>query len=157
MLVGKAKLLGAGMLVIFVLIFINLMTIFPLYPKNNSQITDKKPRFLWTGLQGCYVLYIDDNPEFRTPKRIELHSNSFKPEKEMDFGTYYWKVQSGPLISKVSKFEIVSSVILSRNKTSVKNEGNVNVTLHRLTGAIVLGIGKSADVGEYENVTAEQS
>ena len=141
-------------------IFINLITIPLISPENKTYTTDRQPKFSWGGMQGEYVLYVDDNPEFSTPFTAKVADNSHSFGSELDFGTYYWKVQAGPLSSVVSKFTLGSSVILSRSENAIKNEGNAELKLSGIsgvTGFFILGAGEAAAIEGNENVMAEQA
>ena len=125
-------------------------------PADGLYTTNRKPEFVWGGMQGEFVLFLDDSPDFETPLVRKVSGNSYRFDKPLDFGTYYWKVESSGISSAVRKLTIGSSVVLSREKNIVRNEGNTEVLLHRMTGAVVLGIGSSVEIEEEENVTAEQ-
>ena len=141
-------------------IFINLITI-PLFsPSERAYTTHRQPTFSWGGMQGEYVLYVDDNPAFISPLVAKVSGNSYGFGHDLDFGTYYWKVQAGPMSSMVSKFTLGSSVILSRSENAIKNEGNVELKLSGISGAtgfLILDVGEDAAIEGNENVKAEQA
>ena len=160
MLVHKSKILiFAVNLVLICTVFytlFNLATI-PLFsPSNGEYTTERQPEFRWGGIQGEFTLFLDENPDFKTPIIKRVRGNSYKFENPLDFGTYYWKVESSGVSSEVRKLTIGSSVVLSRDERKVKNEGNTDILLHSVTGAMVLGVGNAVEIGEDENVTAEQ-
>jgi len=160
---NRAKMSFAAMdlLVIGLLavLLINLITVPLVSPQHKTYTTERRPEFAWGGMQGEYVLFIDDDQKFKTPVTAEVSGNSYIPAKGLDFGTYYWKVQSGLVSSEVRRLTIGSSVILSRSGNGVKNDGNAELSIHApsITGAFVLGINESVEIGERENVTAEQA
>lgn len=137
-------------------VFINLVTIPLISPDSGMYTNERSPELLWGGMQNNFVVYIDDDPELETPVKKEVTGNFYKFAEDLDFGTYYWKVESGVVVSEVRKFTVDSSVVLSRDENGVKNEGNVGLLLHRVTGAFVLDIDESLDVESEENVKAEQ-
>lgn len=151
--------LNLAVMAVLALLFINLLTIQLVYPNQRLKTTDRKPLFAWNGMQGDFVIFLDDNPKFASPVTAKVTGNSYTPGKELDFGTYYWRVESGPFSSGVGRFTVVSSVVLSRNEKEVKNEGNTPVFVHNpgITGAFVLGVNESIALGEEENVKAEQA
>jgi hypothetical protein len=141
-------------------IFINLITIPLVSPQNSAYTTERQPLFSWGGMQGEYVLYVDDTPAFKTPLATRVEGNAYAPGSELDFGTYYWKVQTGPFSSAVGSFTVGSSVILSRSGDAIKNEGNVELKLSGIggvTGFFILGVNESAAIEGNENVRAEQA
>ena len=141
------------------LLLVNLLTIQLVYPDQRLKTADRNPLLSWNGMQGDFVVFLDDNPEFASPATANVAGNSYKWGKELDFGTYYWKVESGPFSSSVGKFAVVSSVVLSRSENEVKNEGNTEavITAPSITGAFMLGVNESVEIGEKENVKAEQA
>ena len=153
-IVVLVNLLVIGMLVF---IFVNLVTIPLVSPDNGVYTTERKPEFVWGGLQKDFVIYVDDDPYFGSPLEGEVSGNSYRFGEDMDFGTYYWQVKFGPITSEVRKLTIGSSVVLAREENEVKNEGNVDVVLHSITGAFVVGVNESFGIGEDEDVKAEQA
>jgi len=145
-------------LFLLVFLFINLVSISLLSPHENESLTERRPLFRWMGLQNEYIFYLDENPHFTSPLKLNVRGNVYSPNSELDFGEYYWKVESPPFSSPTQKFTIVSSVIVSRNNETLKNEGNTPLLVHtsRITGAFVLGVNESLKIGEEENVVAEQ-
>jgi hypothetical protein len=107
-------------------------------------------------MQGSYVILLDDNMGFETPITVEVSGNSHVFGEEFDFGTYYWKVESWPFSSEIRRFTLGSSVVVSRTENNVKNEGNVGLLLHSMTGAFVVGVNESIEIGAEEDVKAEQ-
>ena len=155
---AKIGVMVANLLVIAVLIFVlvNLVTIRLVFPENGIRMTERRPELVWGGMQGNFILLFDENPDFESPAKEEISGNSFRPEEDLEFGTYYWKVESSGLSSDVRKFTIDSSVVIGRDESEVTNEGNTEILLHSITGAMVLDVGSSVEVGE-EDVKAEQS
>jgi hypothetical protein len=155
----KILVIGSDLAVMTILIMLlyNLASI-PLHsPGNKAYTTERMPEFSWGGMQGEYVIYLDDSPDFASPVTAMVTGNSFRLGNDLDFGTYYWKVESGPVSSSVWKLTVGSSVMLSRNQQTVKNEGNVDLKVDRMTGFFVLGANESAEIGEDDNVIAEQA
>lgn len=137
----------------------NLVTIQLVYPNHKLKTTDRTPVFRWIGMQSDFTLSLDDNKDFSSPATFEVDGNSYAFENDLEFGTYYWKVESGPFSSGTGKFTVVSSVVVSRNESSLKNEGNVPLSVQApsITGAFVLDVEESVDIGAEENVKAEQA
>lgn len=155
----KILVIGSDMAVmgILVMLLYNLASIPLLSPGNRAYTTDRRPEFSWGGMQDEYVIYLDDSPDFASPITAMVTGNSFKVGSNLDFGTYYWKVESGPLSSGVSKLTVGSSVILSRDQQTIKNEGNADLKVDHMTGYFVLKANESAEIGEDDNVIAEQA
>ncbi|NIO20640.1 MAG: hypothetical protein GTN76_07850 [Candidatus Aenigmarchaeota archaeon] len=141
---------------LLVYLFVNIATIPLIEPADGVYTTERRPEFVWNGLHNEYDLFLDDDPGFTSPFSTKVSGNSFRFVNDLNFGTYYWKVNSGVFSSGVRKLTIGSSVSLSRAGDDVKNSGNVDLVLHRLTGSFVLGVDESLEVGEEENVKAEQ-
>jgi len=156
--VVKLGIICANLLVIVLLValLVNIFTIPLLKPEDRTYITERRPEFMWGGVHREYEFLLDDDENFETPFVAKVLGNSFRFNNDLDFGTYYWKVRSGIFESNVRRFTLGSSVVLTREKNEVRNEGNTDVILHRMTGAVILKVGSSALVGEEENVTAEQ-
>jgi hypothetical protein len=160
---GKITVIIANLFVIVMLsyLLLNLLTIPLISPGNKAYMTDRRPSFAWGGMQGEYTLYLDDNSKFKTPIAVRMTGNSYVPESDMDFGTYYWKVESGPFSSGAAKFTLGSSVVLSRTENDIKNEGNTELKVSGLgggiTGLFILGINESFEIEGNENVMAEQA
>ena len=65
-------------------------------PRDRAVLTDPHPTFLWSTPEQAksYIFQLADNREFKTP-RIELKEydkTSLRLEKELEPGTYYWRV-----------------------------------------------------------------
>lgn len=138
-------------------VFINLVTIPLVSPENGLYTTDRNPEFAWSGIQGEYVIFLDDDPDFGTPVTKGVSGNSYVFGDALDLGTYYWKIESAGIASGVRKLTIGSSVTLSRKENEVKNEGNVDLLIHKITGAFLLDVNESLEVEEDEDVKAEQA
>jgi hypothetical protein len=140
-------------------LLVNLLTVQLVYPNNRLKTTDRKPVFRWIGIQSDFTLSLDDDPGFASPLTQEVASNSYALTSELEFGTYYWKVESGPFSSGVGRFTVISSVVVSRNESEIANEGNTPLLLGSpsITGAFVLGVNESVEIGEDANVKAEQA
>ncbi len=156
--ISKALIL-ANLLVIGLVIYLLAgITAIPLIePENGVYMTERAPEFVWGGPYKQFELLVDDDPDFTSPFAVKVSDNSFRFSNNLDFGTYYWKVRSGVFESGVRKFTLGSSVVLAREKNEVRNEGNTDVVLHRVTGAMVLGVGSSVKIGEGETVKGEQA
>ncbi len=155
----KTVVMAANLLVIAVLVFVlvNLVTIPLLSPNNGIYTTERRPLFSWGGMQGDFVVLLDDGPDFVSPLREEVPGNEYMPKEDLEFGTYYWMVESGVMKSGIRKFTVDSSVVIMRDDEEVTNEGNTKILLHSITGAMVLDPGSSVEVGEEEDVKAEQA
>lgn len=152
--VSLANLAVIGMLSF---LFLNLVTIPLVSPENGLHTTERRPELVWGGIQGEYVIFLDDDPGFGTPVTKEISGNSYRLGEDLGFGTYHWKVVSGLVASEIREFTVDSSVILARKEEAVRNEGNVDLLIHGLTGAFVLGVNESLEIGEDEDVRGEQA
>ncbi len=154
--IAAAELAVIGLLT---LLLVNLVTIPLVSPQHKLYTTDSMPELVWGGMQGDYVVLLDDNPKFSTPLTAEVSGNSYTFPQELAFGTYYWKVQAGPMSSEVRRFTLGSSVVLSREGDEVRNEGNTELLVHApsITGAFMLGVNETVELGAEENVMAEQA
>ena len=151
-----ANLIVIGLAIVSV---VGMYSIQSLYPINGTVTDERRPAFEWTGAMTSYELLIDDNPDFTSPMTARVSGNSYRPEEDLDFGSYWWKVRSGDAESGVSRFALVSTVALSRlEKEAVRNSGNTPVLVQRsgITGAFVLAVNETLRIGEEENVKAEQ-
>jgi hypothetical protein len=131
----------------------------PLYPFGGLETDDRTPGFEWTGHATGYELLIDDDPSFGTPLSYSIRGTSYEVP-EMDFGTYWWKVRSGAAETEPRAFTIVSSVALSRPvRNMVTNTGNTQLSVEgdAMTGAVTIAVNESIEIGEDENVRAEQN
>ena len=126
----------------------------------NDMVTDDRAlAFEWSGWMRSYELLLDDDPDFGSPRSYDVSGNRHKLEKELDFGTYWWKVRSGEMESRAMKFTLVSTVALSRlERDMIKNSGNAELLVHRsrLAGAVTLPVNQTLEIGEEEDVKAEQ-
>lgn len=150
-----ANLIAAGIIIVAAL---NLFTI-PLFePLDRSVTTDVRPSFSWGGFQKSYEIMIDDNPEFTSPVAENVSVNSYIPDENMEFGTYYWKVASleSGISSPVRSFTIDSEVALERSGKALTNAGNVGIKLVRLTGSVSMKVNESMEIGGNEDVRASQ-
>ena len=155
----KTGMVVANIVVIALLAFVafNFISIPLISPENGAYTTERNPEFLWGGIQGEFIVLVDDSPDFSSPFVWKVPGNTYRPSDVLNFGTYYWKVQSKNAESKVRKFTVESSVVLARDSESVKNEGNTEIMLRSITGAMVVGVGDSVKIGEEEDVEAEQA
>ncbi|MCK4531912.1 MAG: hypothetical protein KAT94_03520 [Candidatus Aenigmarchaeota archaeon] len=149
--------LNLVVIVMLSFVFVNLVTIPLISPENGLYTTDRKPEFNWGGMQGEFVIFLDEDPDFGTPLKKGITGNSYRFGDVLDLGNYYWKVGSGLVTSEVRKLTIGSSVVLSREENEVKNEGNVDLLIHRITGAFLLDVNESIEMEEDEDVKAEQA
>lgn len=147
-----------NLLVIGLLVYLlaNIVTIPLMEPANGEYTTERRPEFVWGGLHKDFVVFLDDNPDFASAFTAKVAGNAFRFVNDLDFGTYYWKVRSGMLSSGVGKFTVSSKVSLSRTESEVRNTGNVDLVLSKITGSFVLGVDDSLEVEESEDVRAEQ-
>jgi len=140
---------------ILILIFLLIFTI-PLSPENNVITDVRNPRFTWLGLAPNYTLFIDEDPGFASPIEIAVTGNSYTLKQPLDFDTYYWKIDNGITNTSPMTFTVVSTIKVRRNETGLKNEGNVDILIEKITGAFILKINETIDVEVNENVTARQ-
>lgn len=141
--------------------YLNLNTIQPLYPFKDMVTDDRTPTFTWSGFGQEYELLLDDNPGFVSSLSRDVSGNSHTVQEELEFGTYWWKVRSGEAESEARHFTLVSTVALSRlepNPNLIKNSGNTALLVHRggLAGAVTLAMNHTIEIGEREDVKAEQ-
>jgi hypothetical protein len=151
-----ANLTVIGLAIITVM---NMSTIQPIYPFDGMVIHDRNPSFEWTGMQQSYNLMIDDNPGFESSLEFTVTGNVHQLEQQLDFGEYWWKLESDELETKPRQFTLVSTVALSRmNQNVLRNSGNTDLLVHRssLLGAITLAVNQTIKICEEENVKAEQ-
>ena len=149
--------LNLVVIVMLSFVFVNLVTIPLISPENGLYTTEREPEFNWGGMQGEFVIFLDEDPDFGTPLKKGITGNSYRFTDVLDLGNYYWKVGSGLITSEVRKLTIGSSVVLSREENEVKNEGNVDLLIHRITGAFLLDVNESIEIEEDEDVKAEQA
>ena len=142
--------------------YMSLYSIQPLYPLNDMVTDSRTPTFTWSGHMPGYELLIDDEPGFGSPLSFEVAGNSYRMRQELAFGTYWWKVRSGEAESRPMRFDLVSNVALSRlDPGMIRNSGNTGLLVHRsglagVTGAATLAVNQTLEIGERENVKAEQ-
>jgi len=150
--------MAANLIVIALLslLLVNLVTIPLASPENKIHTIDRSPEFSWGGMQGEYVFFLDDSPKFSSPLKENVTGNSYSLPGKLEFGTYYWKVESGPFSSGTGRVTIDSSVVVARSGKFVRNEGNTNLMFHSITGFFVLGVNQTEEIDEGENVKAEQ-
>lgn len=130
----------------------------PLYPSDGAQTDYRTPTFGWAGHAAAYELLIDDDPAFGTPLSFSVSGNSYEAP-EMDFGTYWWKVRNSAGDTPPRSITIVSNVALSRPvKSIITNTGNTQISVEgdMITGAVTMAVNESIEIGEDENVRAEQ-
>jgi hypothetical protein len=139
--------------------YVSIASVQLLYPYDGMVTADRTPSFEWSGWQNDYELMIDDDESFGTPLTLEVSGNSHALSKELEFGTYWWKVTGEDMTTVAKRFTVVSMVALSRpERTIVMNAGNTDLLVYPggLTGALVLGVNEEVEVGEDANVKAEQ-
>ena len=142
-----------------VVTYVNLNTIQLRYPYNGMVTDDRTPALQWYGQGHGYELLVDEDPGFGSPVIFGTHGNIHELHDELEFGTYWWKVRSGQGESGAWRFSVVSTVALSRLESDmVMNSGNVPLLVHlgRLTGAATLAVNQTLEIGEGEDVKAEQ-
>ncbi len=130
-----------------------------IHPYTGAVTDDRKPLFEWSSSGDGSELVIDDDEDFSTPYVFSVTGRSAVLSEELEYGTYWWKVRNGNVESEAGKFTVVSTVSLSRpEKGIVINSGNSELLFYRsgVTGAFVLGVNQTIEVGEEENVMAEQ-
>ncbi len=139
--------------------FVALGSVQTLYPYNGLVTSDRTPAFEWSGWEDSYEILIDDDPSFSTPMTFDVSGRVFTPSSDMDFGSYWWKVKTEGSESESKTFSIVSKVEISRtNPTTVVNTGNTDLSIYSsaVTGAFTLGVNEELEIGEDDNVKAEQ-
>jgi|GEM_PF-2255301 len=150
-----------------VALLLNILTIPLVSPANGWTGAERQPELAWGGLQGGFVLMIDESPGFGSPVTMEVDGNSYIPQEPLEFGTYYWKVVSlEGASSATGMFTVVSEVEVEREGAQLRNTGNTGILLERempgqdagnirLSGLLV-GIGEAVEIGGTENVIAKQ-
>ena len=139
--------------------YMNLSSLQVLFPLNNMVTEDRAPLFEWSGAAGSYELLIDDDQDFSSPMAFNVSGNRYRPSQELDFGTYWFKLKSEGAETMPRKFTVVSSVALSRQEMgTIRNSGNTALLVHMggLTGAVTLAVNRTLEIGENEDVKAEQ-
>ena len=150
---------NAAVLAIAALAYAGSLSVQAIQPFGGAVTDDRTPLFEWSGPTGMYVLMIDDDPEFGSPLTYDISGTSYAPAQDLDFGDYWWKVVGGSGETMPRRLTVVSTVALSRpSGDHVENSGNTPVILHRdgVTGAAILAVNQSLEIGEDENVKAEQ-
>jgi hypothetical protein len=150
---------NAAVIALAVITWLSMSMVQPHYPLNGMVTDDRTPSFQWSGQRQEYELLIDDDPGFGSPLSYNVFGNEHAVDEEMEFGTYWWKVRSGGAESSTSKFTVVSTVALSRmGPNAIMNSGNVPLLVHLggLTGAATLAVNQTTDIGDAEDVKAEQ-
>lgn len=151
-----ANMVVAGLVAAWIITSYNVQAVYPL---NGIVTDDVNPTFKWSGVRESFEILIDDDPDFSSPLSYEVTGNMFALEDSLEFGEYYWKVKSSDVESGVRKLTIVSTVELSRLKRDqLSNVGNTPLLVHGsgLAGAVTLGVNESMNIGEDDNVKAEQ-
>ncbi|MBN2330683.1 MAG: hypothetical protein JXC85_02610 [Candidatus Aenigmarchaeota archaeon] len=142
--------------------YLSLYYIQPLFPLNGVVTDDRTPTFAWSGQGTSFELLIDDEPGFSSPMIFDVKGNRYSMGQELDFGTYWWKVRVQGAESRAMRFDLVSTVALSRpDPGMISNTGNTALLVHRgglsaITGAVTLGVNQTLDIGDGEDVKAEQ-
>ena len=140
-------------------VYANLNTIQLRYPYNGMVTDDRTPAFQWSGQMKGFELVIDEDQGFGSPITFAASGNSHELTDELEFGTYWWKVKSGQFESEPMRFGVVSTVALSRLESDmISNSGNVPLLVHLggITGAATLAVNHTLEIGEEDDVKAEQ-
>ena len=140
-------------------VFASFGRVQPFYPLNGMVTYERAPSFEWSGWSSDYELLIDDSPDFTTPMTYHVRGNRFRMPDNLEFGTYWWKVKGDGTESEPKQFTVESVVALSRpEKDMIVNRGNTELLVRSsgLAGAVVLGVNSTLEVGEDDNVLAEQ-
>ena len=153
--------------VLFFYIGFNINTIRLIEP--NNVIDDRSPEFKWYGNKDSYRLLVDNNADFENSLvDVSVEESFYQINRELDIGTYYWKVIADDLESVTGMFVVESLVSVKLDESKLENTGNVpiNVTIKEkigdswsIVGAAVLDVRESLD-REFENETlyeAEQN
>lgn len=130
------------------------------YPKNNEHLLDKDIELRWKGNYDEYKLYIDENKEFNSPIIKKVTGNSYFIDN-LDFGTYYWKIETEKISSPTWKFTIDSNIAINmiekEDSIEIKNVGNTDLNLelrNPVTGLVVLDLPyQESKEFEKENIT----
>ncbi len=120
---------------LFFYIGFNINTIRLIEPDNI--IDDRTPELKWYGNKDGYRLLIDDDADFENPLvDVRVEGNSYQINRDLDIGTYYWKVIADDLESVTGMFVIGSLVSVKLDENKLKNVGNVpiNVTIKEKIG-----------------------
>jgi len=138
-------------------------TIFYISPKGpEEKIYERRPVFEWTGY--ATKIIIDDNKAFSSPEIVEVKGNQYIPDKNLDFGDYFWKLK-GIYETKPKNFNLDSEVAIKLYKEeelNLENDGNtkLNVSIkdreNEITGQIVLDLGEIRVVKENSDINAKQ-
>lgn len=116
------------------------------YPKNNQHLFDRNAELKWKGNYNNYILYIDDNEEFKSPTIKRVTGNSYLINN-LDFGIYYWKIKTEKISSPTWKFTIDSEVAINmiekEDDIDIKNVGNTDLDLelrNPITGLAIVDL-----------------
>ena len=116
------------------------------YPKNNEHLFDKNIELRWDGNYNEYILYIDEDKDFKSSTIKKVTGNFYKINN-LDFGTYYWKIETKKMRSATWKFVIDSKVAIDmiekENMVEIKNVGNTNLNLelrNPITGLTIVDL-----------------
>ena len=131
---------------IIITLLLNQFNILLEHPKNNVHLIDKEIELKWNGDYENYTVYIDENKNFETPVIKKITGNSYIID-ELDFGTYYWKVEKNNISSQVWKFTVYSKVAINmiekENSVEIENVGNTDIDLevrNPITGVVTLDL-----------------
>lgn len=113
------------------------------YPKDNELFNQNTVDFKF---RNANVILIDDNPDFTSPKEINLETTNITKIR-FDPGTYYWKAEGDLVESSQRKFIINSNVglELDSNNSTLKNVGDVSLNIteeseNGINGLVILDI-----------------
>ncbi|MBU2634245.1 MAG: hypothetical protein KJ674_03285 [Nanoarchaeota archaeon] len=126
------------------------------YPKNNEHLFDRSIELKWGGNYDNYTLYIDDNKDFKSPTIKKVTGNSYLINN-LDFNTYYWKIETDKMRSATWKFILDSKVAINMiekdNKIEIENVGNTDLKLdviNPITGLTIVEL-PYQESKEFEN------
>ena len=132
-------------LIVLTILFTNFNILLE-YPRNNEYLFDKNIELKWKGNYDTYILYIDEDKDFKSPTIKRVTENFYKINN-LDFGTYYWKIETKKMRSATWKFVIDSKVAIDmiekENMVEIKNVGNTNLNLelrNPITGLTIVDL-----------------
>ena len=121
--------------VLFFYIGFNINTIRLIEP--NNVIDDRSPEFKWYGNKDSYRLLVDNNADFENSLvDVSVEESFYQINRELDIGTYYWKVIADDLESVTGMFVVESFVSVKLEEDKLQNVGNVpiNITIKEKIG-----------------------
>lgn len=122
----------------------------------HGAITDVEPSFKWASPYGDVRLLVDDDLGFENPLvDVPVKGNKFTLSDKLDFGKYYWRVDSSGGSSLIGQFVLDSMIKMDVEEDKLRNEGNTDVAIDTVTGRTILEIGEETDLQEGENIVSQ--